>query len=237
MSSKKLKLVINILRKLTKIIKNRNKKPKSPILSYSYDGEDVILKKILTKKSGFYVDIGCNHPFKHSNTYYLYKQKWKGINIDANPQMIKLFNKKRKNDINLNVGIGTEKKKELFYISENDLLSSFNKQVVIMNKEKWGFDYTEMVIEVDRLENILDKFLDNEIMNIDFMNIDVEGLEMEVLLSNNWDKFKPTILAIEHHGKYLEDVMKDILYLFIVQKGYRLIAKTNITLIFERVYK
>jgi len=227
--------VIKLLRKLTKIIKHRNKKPKRPILSYSYDGEDVILKKILIKKRGFYIDIGCNHPIKHSNTYFLYKQKWKGINIDANPQVIRLFNKKRKNDINLNVGIGIEKKKKLFYVCENDLLSSFDKQVVIMSKEKWGFDYTEMMINVDRLEDVLNNFIDDKILNIDFMNIDVEGLEMEVLLSNNWDKFKPDILAIELHKKYLEDVIKGKLYLFILQKGYRLIAKTNTTLIFERV--
>ena len=53
--------------------------------SYSQDNEDLFLNEYFEKISnGFYVDIGCHHPKRFSNTYLLYKKGWKGVNIDAN---------------------------------------------------------------------------------------------------------------------------------------------------------
>jgi len=68
---------------------------------YSQDGEDIILKEFFSgKEKGFYVDIGAHHPLRLSNTYLFYKKGWSGINIDAMPGSMKIFNKKRRRDIN-----------------------------------------------------------------------------------------------------------------------------------------
>ena len=73
--------------------------------SYSQNGEDIyILKYFNNKKKGFYVDIGAYHPKRFSNTYLLNKNNWSGVNIEANPNLIKKFLKDRPNDINLNIG-------------------------------------------------------------------------------------------------------------------------------------
>ena len=70
-------------------------------------GEDIIIKKLFApkKKNGFYVDLGANHPFLHSNTAWFWLNGWSGINIDANLKSISIFNKIRKKDTNLNYAI------------------------------------------------------------------------------------------------------------------------------------
>ena len=75
--------------------------------SYSQDGEDMVLRKIFkNQKMGFYVDIGAHHPKRFSNTHLLYKKGWKGINIDATPGSMKLFNQLCPRDTNLELGVG-----------------------------------------------------------------------------------------------------------------------------------
>ena len=70
---------------------------------YSQFGEDIVLREILHKDivDGFYVDVGCFHPKKFSNTYFLYKLGWKGINIDMEEDKVSLFNLVRPKDINI----------------------------------------------------------------------------------------------------------------------------------------
>jgi hypothetical protein len=86
-----------------------------PLNTYSTFGEDLILEKYLKKKNGFYVDIGCYHPYHGNNTYLLHKKGWTGINIDLNPYSIELFNFSRPNDINLNFAVSLSSKKIKFY--------------------------------------------------------------------------------------------------------------------------
>ena len=74
--------------------------------SYSQEGEDMILKRFFEgKQRGFYVDVGSHHPKRFSNTYFFYKTGWRGINIDPMPGSMKLFDKIRTRDINLECGI------------------------------------------------------------------------------------------------------------------------------------
>jgi hypothetical protein len=92
---------------------------------YGESGEDVLLNSFCHKK-GFYIDIGAYHPARASNTYLFYKKGWRGINIDANPYSIKLFNKMRKRDININAGI-SDKNTVLNYFcfSKSDSSNTF----------------------------------------------------------------------------------------------------------------
>ena len=81
-------------------------------VSYSISGVDLIIDRIFAKqKKGIYVDLGCNHPIKHNNTYLLYKRGWKGINIDSDIKSIQEFNKFRPEDFNINALVSDRKKK------------------------------------------------------------------------------------------------------------------------------
>ena len=85
-------------------------------ISYSYGGIDVLINNIFKKKKfGFYVDVGCNHPIKNSNTYLLSKKGWHGINIDVDPKNIKIFDYARPKDENINMAVSDKKGFEDLY--------------------------------------------------------------------------------------------------------------------------
>jgi hypothetical protein len=78
----------------------------NPFRCYGHSGEDLVLDRLLNgKRMGFYIDVGAHHPTRFSNTYLFYKKGWSGINIDANPKSMELFNRRRSRDINIEVGI------------------------------------------------------------------------------------------------------------------------------------
>ena len=119
--------------------------------SYSQEGEDLILHKIFPdKKNGFYVDIGAHHPFRFSNTYYFYRKGWRGVNIDAAPGSMKLFNKYRSRDINIEAAISNKIETLTYYKFNDPALNTFDKdlaQTRIGNKYKIISDSTQNHIQ------------------------------------------------------------------------------------------
>lgn len=204
--------------------------------SYSQEGEDRFLERIFEgQKNGFYIDIGAHHPFRFSNTYLFYKKGWRGINIDANPNSISLFNKFRKLDKNINIGIGNSNSEMIFYKFKEAALSSFDKN--LSNKrisEGWELE-SEMIIKVTRLRDILKNVL-NSNQVIDFMNIDVEGLDFEVLQSNDWDIVRPKIVMVECLNENFDKIFTNEIYLYLEKLGYEFLGKTHNTCFFKRLY-
>ncbi|MFH1772969.1 MAG: FkbM family methyltransferase [Patescibacteria group bacterium] len=202
--------------------------------TYSQTGEDLILNILLkSKKSGFYVDVGANDPKKNNNTFLFYKNGWSGINIEPNIKKIDLFKKKRKRDLNLNFGIGTANGDLKFYIFNVDTLSTFSKKV--------ANDYVSMghkildikKIKVLSLKSILDKYLNSR--NIDFLSVDTEGNDLDVLKSNDWDKYRPNFLIIETLEYKKDDSGKKLNNLYdayLDNLGYGKIAETYINTIY-----
>lgn len=204
--------------------------------SYSQDGEDIILKEFLAKdgiKKGFYVDIGAHHPKRFSNTYLFYKRGWNGINIDAMPGSKRLFNRSRKRDINLEIGISKKKATLTYYMFDEPGLNSFDEGLSTFRDTNSKYTLIDKKsVETYPLSYILDKYLPKN-QRIDFMNIDVEGLDLEVLKSNNWRKYKPRYILIEIFSDNLEDILEDNVYLFLKEMNYILVAKTYRTCIFK----
>ena len=110
-----------MLHKLKEIIYRRYR------ISFSNSGDDIqLLKLIGSSRPGFYLDIGCWDPIRHSNSYFFYLRGWRGICVDANPSMQPKFNKFRPNDIFINKGVGDSSKKTLDYYKLDDLKSDMN---------------------------------------------------------------------------------------------------------------
>lgn len=207
--------------------------------SYSQDGADHILRNYFSKvKNGFYVDIGAHHPRRFSMTQIFYRKGWSGINIDAMPGSMKEFCRKRTRDINLEIAVAKEEKELTFYISNEPALNSLDpdhETIKIANSKGNNQTYQvkeKVKVKSRRLENILEEFLPSE-QEISFLSVDVEGLDLEVLQSNNWDKFRPKCVIVECLDKKLDEVMNDPLYKYLCHQGYRPLAKTLDNLIFE----
>ena len=203
--------------------------------TYSQDGEDVVLEVFLSnREKGFYIDVGAHHPYRFSNTYLFYKKGWSGINIDALPGTMKLFNKKRKRDINLELGVSKESKEMTYYMFNEPALNGFSKELSESRDNEGGYKIIEKKkISTKPLLKILDEYLPKG-TKIDFINIDVEGMDLEVLESNNWKKYIPEYILVECRETSFEDMNNDPIYSFLKRKGYILVAKTFRTSIFKK---
>lgn len=206
------------------------------IKSYSQEGEDMILKQIFHgHKTGFYIDIGAHHPKRFSNTYYFYKQGWCGINIDATPGSKRLFDLERPRDINIEIGVSSQKEELKFYIFNESALNSFDEK---LSQERVSSANCKLIekknIKVDTLENILKDFLPQK-TRIEFMSIDVEGLDLEVLKSNNWVDFRPEYILVESLNSDMDDLKECPIYQFLSSVRYIPLAKTLRTYIYKSV--
>ncbi len=162
-------------------------------ISFSQEGEDIVIDRFFkNKKHGFYIDIGAHHPVRYSNTYKFYKRGWRGINIDAMPGSMIPFNDLRPNDINLEYGISDTPKTMTFHIFNGPELNTFSEEEAEYRNDKNEFKGCHIIdrkeIQTYPLADILDTYFP-EGEKIDFMNVDVEGLDLAVLQSNNWNRY------------------------------------------------
>lgn len=202
--------------------------------SYSQEGEDMILRRLFEKQqTGFYVDVGAHHPIRFSNTYYFYKKGWKGINIDAMPNSMKLFNKIRPRDINIEKPVSDKKQVLRYYAFNEPALNGFSKKLSEERSHKNNTYHIifEKDIETSTLKEILDINLP-ENQEIDFLSIDVEGLDLMVLSSNNFEKYKPKVILIEILGSSLSNINDNEISKFLREKKYSVYAKAVNTVIF-----
>lgn len=200
---------------------------------FSQSGEDASIAAIFRRHlenqyKGFFIDIGAYHPYKGSNTYIFYREGWRGINIDARPNSMAEFKKLRPEDINIEMGIGNSTAVLPFYmIKDKPGMNSFSLEAIKSMGLELEIEKVEQV-RVSSLENLLDSQLPNG-KKIDLMNIDVEGFDYEVLISNNWEKYKPSVICLETEAYTFNDLIKNKSVSFLIDKGYDVVGKTIIT--------
>jgi len=214
-------------------IKNYNALIKNGFLtpSFSQEGEDKILDRLFTDKyQGFYVDIGAYHPFLFSNTQLFYLKGWRGINIDATYGSMQLFKDFRQEDINIECCITSDARGvQLDVYNEPALNSIISGRAAEMPNQ---FYVTEQVtMESRRLEDILGEHLPSGV-EIDFMNIDVEGADLEVMHSSNWTKYRPRVLVVEDNRFEISNPNASRIFSFCQEVGYKIYAKLVNSLIF-----
>lgn len=204
--------------------------------SYSQEGEDMILRRFFAEKSkGFYVDVGAHHPKRFSNTFHFYKQGWSGINIDAMPGSMQLFNKQRPRDINLEIPVGPDQNSLTYYIFNETALNGFDARLSQQRASSLDPYHIERTIKIDTksLGLILDEHLPPN-TPIDFMSIDVEGMDLDVLKSNNWNKYRPEIILVEILDNSLSELKSSDVNRFLESRGYEIYAKAVNTVLFKR---
>ena len=196
---------------------------------YSQFGEDKTLFEIIPKNlsKGFYVDVGCFHPKKYSNTYMLHKRGWYGINIDMEKDKINTFNLTRPNDFNF-LGAISDKVEtvKIFRNQKFGVSSTINRDII--NKDDI---IDETLIETKTLNNVLElsPFKNKE---IDLLNIDTEGNDFKVLKSLNFETYNPKIIIIETHLKDIQKIIQSEQYEYLINKKYNLVSWNIYSLIF-----
>lgn len=203
--------------------------------SYSQCGEDMILDLIFRgKKTGTYVDVGANNPIIQSNTNYLYQKGWSGINIDALPGSMKSFKKLRRRDVNLEIPISDEDSTLKYYMFQPSFFNSFLEESAILFKEKL---IGSIELKTEKLSLVLDRHLNNK--EIDFITVDVEGLDLQVLRSNDWTKYRPKVILMELFANDIESIKASEINIFLNANRYSFYCNTptNIFYIENEFYK
>lgn len=213
-------------------------------VSFAQEGEDLLLLSLFEgQDAGFYVDVGAHHPRKYSNTFALYSRGWHGINIDATPGSMTLFRAARPRDVNLELAISDARRLLTFYEFNEPALNGFESEVT---RTRNGFvaagqpsSAAFRVIKEHQLQTVtLGEVLDAHVPpsgEIDVLTVDVEGADYAVLASNNWAKYRPSLVLVEDAGVHSLDELKDSNVAQLLRdQGYLPICKTRLTLFFAR---
>lgn len=203
-----------------------------PTTCYGQDGEDLILNRMFAgQKIGFYVDIGAHHPVRFSNTYLFYQRGWKGINIDAMPNSMVAFTRIRSRDINVECGVADATGSLPYYQFNESALNTFDaSEAQLKNKSPYRL-ISKINIHVERLDTLLAQYLPTG-QQIDFMSIDVEGKDYEVLNSNDWTCYRPRVILAETLRIDMLQLHDCPVVKLLLKVGYRPVAKTYNTTFF-----
>ena len=193
------------------------------------DGEDLQVKKYFNnKKDGFYIDVGAYHPVHRNNTMLLYENGWEGINVDISYFSIKLFNHLRPKDTNLNLAISkTNGYVEMYYqkkLSQLPTIKKENANNVFTGKIKNKKILSKTLTEVLNKSKYSEK-------KIDFLDIDAEGADLDVLESLDFSKYSPELICVEYIGKDKKD---SNIFKFLINNGYENIWAGVFSHLFKR---
>ena len=187
--------------------------------TYSQFGEDLLIDKFFGNYIGKYVDIGCFHPIKYSNTALLNKKGWRGINIDLNEVSIEFFNACRKDDLNITACLSDKKEDVIIYMdSEFSALNS----IYLQNSKNFNFkQLKKKKIQTKVFSEIVED-------SFDFLNIDCEGNDHKIIKTIDLKKYKPKLINIE-----VSKENKNYIYNYLNQNGYELFAIKSLSHIFK----
>ena len=209
--------------------------------SYAQFGEDIIIDALfsigLQKSTISYLDIGANSPVVGSNTYSFYLKKCKGVCVEPDVQLYEKIVAKRPNDTVLNIAVGINNQKEgVFYRFPEPYTgwNTFSKEEALQKQNQTGIKFNDdKVISFINVNDLIEKYFDT---CPDFISIDVEGLDIEIIKSLNFEKFKPAVFCVETMefnnlklGRKNEEVKN-----YLAEKGYIVYADTYINTIFVK---
>ena len=212
--------------------------------SVAQQGEDVVLERIFEQvifdkiSNGIdrtYVDIGAYHPIEHSVTYTLYKKKWNGIVFDPSESSRDAFKKFRPKDKFVCAAVGAEDNIDVTFYFNSSSNSKLNKGIDLHTsntkyvKEDLKKDYISKKV---KQVNLMQELKRNNINKIDFINIDAEGAEMEILKKFDFDKYRPIVVAVEIHGNNILSAINSEIAKILFKNNYRMVASTVITYFF-----
>jgi FkbM family methyltransferase len=209
--------------------------------SYSQFAEDILIDCLFTQTLNnpypSYLDIGANKPEAGSNTYLFYLKKCYGVCVEPDITLYQKFCAARPKDkvINAGVGIGDVKEAVFYYFPEPYTgWNTFSESEAEQKKNQTGIAYKrDKVVPFVNINDIISGHFDT---CPDFVSIDVEGLDFEILKSLDFETYRPAVFCIETMefnnmklGKKNTQVEA-----YLQEKGYAVYADTYVNTIFVR---
>jgi FkbM family methyltransferase len=205
---------------------------------YSQFGEDAFLQGYFEAKAwradrgvqlpfaqrrlerGVYVDVGAFSPKHLSNTYWFYRRGWRGINVDAAPGSMDAFRRIRPHDVNLETAVSDRDGEASFYVwSTHAATNSLSPEHVARQRAEGAEAPRELKVRTRTLTSILDEHLPPG-RSIDFLSVDVEGHDLQVLRSVDWTRYRPELVLAESEARTLEDLARSPITALLAGVGY-----------------
>ena len=201
-------------------------------LYFSQEGEDAVVFKILNKRDGRYIDVGCNHPIINSNTYFFYRRGWKGVCIDAAPGTKKLFKKYRPRDTVFECGV-SDKSEELTYnVFKESLINTFS-EVEAKKRLQEGY------IPSEKLKfttfTVGDIVSNTSYSKFDLITVDVEGFDLAIIKTIDFKKYQAEVVIVEDlYFNLNQEKDSENISNIMLKNNYYFYAKTGNSLIFKK---
>jgi len=168
-------------------------------LTYAQHGDDLMLVnlfRLMGIEKPSYLDVGAHHPFNISNTALLYERGSRGINVEANPELIMAFKVHRPKDINLNFGVATVNGEMDFYMYSNTSgRNTLSREEVAAVKSAMGDPKKIMKVKTVTINHIVDEYSGGKFP--DLLTMDIEGMDLPVLRSMNLTVNSPKVICVE----------------------------------------
>lgn len=164
--------------------------------SYAQNHEDVLLDRVFPRgMKGFYIDIGANEPVRDSVTKHFYDLGWRGVNVEPGIYPFGMLSAARDRDINLNVGVSDEPGELTFFEFPPELsgASTFSAEQAARHRDA-GLPSVERKVPAITLAQLCEEHVEG---TIDFLSIDVEGHERQVIAGGDWKRWRPRLVVVE----------------------------------------
>jgi FkbM family methyltransferase len=193
----------------------------------------MLIAHLLPQPRGFYVDAGAHDPWRYSNTALLHLRGWRGLNIDADDRAIARFNEARPDDINVHCGVGAAAGEMSFARFTDGAVNSFDPAMAAQQTAAFG--EAEVVrVRIEPLGALMASHVPAGV-SIDYLNIDCEGLDFDVLQGHDWQNFAPRVISVELHGLDLAAPQANPAYQLLREKGYLFRGHYFCTSIFQHL--
>jgi FkbM family methyltransferase len=204
--------------------------------SWSQCGEDLILRflfDLLQIARPSYIDIGAHHPWYYNNTYLFYRQGARGVNVEPDPSLYAGLRRGRRRDVNLNMGIGPHEAELDFYVMSSRTLNTFSASEARKYVEQHGLRIVDTRrIRVQTFAQAVDTHLGR---TPDLVSLDVEGLDLDILRSIDFSRYRPHVFCVETISYAPGDgsgVKSPEIHALMLENGYMLYADTYINSIY-----
>lgn len=177
--------------------------------------EQRLVQEFFGDRVGFFVDVGANDPFKDSQSWHLERLGWGGLLIEPLPDAAERLRQSRRAIVVEVACTSPERANRSAVLRVAGPFSSLESDLRVVGAQA----QSEIEVPTRTLDDVLRT---HAVDRVDFVSIDVEGHELEVLRGFSVERYRPALILIEDHAFDLSR------HRALKRRGYRLIRRTGL---------
>ena len=190
-------------------------------LSYAQNLEDYHLSLAFAgQTTGTYIDVGAGHPIADNVSFWFYQRGWRGIVVEPQPELAALYPRLRPRDVAVRGLVGREGGEIDFHVVDRLHGLSTTVESFAQKAKAFGVGYQTVRMPVTTLAKLCES---HELGSIDFLKIDVEGAEGDVLFGGDWQRFRPKVIVAEAVTPMASEPAWQDWEPFLLAQGYRFV--------------